>query len=113
MEEILKALSSKLTLHPSVDLPDLAAESEGFSGADLQAVVYNAHLDVVHASIADAEVTEGASKGKGKGKGKTMENGPEKAKRNYRQVVPKEDGVATSSTERAVMTNRVSFPRLQ
>ena len=37
---------------PSVDLCALAEKTEGFSGADLQALVYNAHLEVVHDAIA-------------------------------------------------------------
>jgi peroxin-1 len=60
----------------------IAAETEGLSGADLQAVVYNAHLDVVQASIADVQEEESASeepKSKGKGKGKAVE-GKEKGK---------------------------------
>jgi peroxin-1 len=35
-----------------VDFDQLAAETEGFSGADLQALLYNANLDVIHSSIA-------------------------------------------------------------
>ena len=31
-----------------VDLDNLASLTEGFCGADLQALVYNAHLEVVH-----------------------------------------------------------------
>jgi peroxin-1 len=50
----LVAVSRKLTLAPSVDFDELARMTEGFSGADLQALVYNAHLEVVHAAI-DAE----------------------------------------------------------
>jgi len=61
-----------LTFDPSVDFDLIATESEGLSGADLQAVVYNAHLDVIQASIAD-EVDTGAAEGKGKGKGKEVE----------------------------------------
>jgi len=47
----LAAVSRKLTLAPSVDFDELARMTEGFSGADLQALVYNAHLEVVHAAI--------------------------------------------------------------
>lgn len=36
-------------------MEEYAALTEGFSGADLQALVYNAHLDAVHASITEAE----------------------------------------------------------
>jgi len=34
-----------------VDLNDVAAATEGFSGADLQALLYSAQLEVVHESI--------------------------------------------------------------
>ena len=34
-----------------VDLNDVAATTEGFSGADLQALLYSAQLEVVHESI--------------------------------------------------------------
>lgn len=71
---------------PSIDFDLIASDSEGLSGADLQAVVYNAHLEVVQASIA-AEVEQGTGlqgagkgkgkevEGKGKGKGKSVVNG--------------------------------------
>jgi peroxin-1 len=49
--DILRAVGRKVHLATSVDLGALAAATEGFSGADLQALVYNAHLAVVHASI--------------------------------------------------------------
>ncbi|KAJ3562418.1 hypothetical protein NP233_g9586 [Leucocoprinus birnbaumii] len=51
-KDILLAVSRKLSLSPSVDLDILAEQTEGYSGADLQAVMYNAHLEVVHESIA-------------------------------------------------------------
>lgn len=35
----------------SVDLEEIARLTEGYSGADLQALVYNAHLQIVHTSI--------------------------------------------------------------
>ena len=68
--QIIQAVSSKLTFDPSVDFEMIASETEGLSGADLQAVVYNAHLDVVQASLAaEAEMAETGRQGKGKGKG--------------------------------------------
>lgn len=57
-KDILVAVSRKLTLAPSVDFDKLASITEGFSGADLQALVYNAHLEVVHAAI-DADKADG------------------------------------------------------
>lgn len=50
--QILLAVSQKVKLSSSVNLDDLADQTEGFSGADLQALLYNAHLEVVHESIA-------------------------------------------------------------
>ncbi|KAG2135369.1 P-loop containing nucleoside triphosphate hydrolase protein [Suillus bovinus] len=61
-KDILVAVSRKLKLAPSVDFDELASITEGFSGADLQALVYNAHLEVVHAAI-DAEKMDGGSGG--------------------------------------------------
>ncbi|OBZ72980.1 Peroxisome biosynthesis protein PAS1 [Grifola frondosa] len=51
ISQILDALSQKVTIAPSVSLENLAHDTEGFSGADLQALVYNAHLEVVHDTI--------------------------------------------------------------
>jgi peroxin-1 len=49
--KILTAIARKLTVSPLVKFDQLAAKTEGFSGADLQALLYNAHLDVIHSSI--------------------------------------------------------------
>ncbi|THU89378.1 AAA-domain-containing protein [Dendrothele bispora CBS 962.96] len=51
-KDILEAVSKKITLSPEVDLQEIADATEGFSGADLQALLYNAHLEVVNESIA-------------------------------------------------------------
>ncbi|CAO3681391.1 Peroxisome biosynthesis protein pex1 [Rhizopus azygosporus] len=49
--EILQALSSKMKLAANVDLRVYAERTEGFSGADLQGFLYNAHLEAIHGSI--------------------------------------------------------------
>jgi peroxin-1 len=54
--QILHALRRKVTLSNDIDIEEYARQTDGFSGADLQALVYNAHLDAVHASIAEAEM---------------------------------------------------------
>ncbi|CUA69999.1 Peroxisome biosynthesis protein PAS1 [Rhizoctonia solani] len=61
--EILQAVSRKIALAPSVDLTEIARRTEGFSGADLQALVYNAQLEVVHEELAakTQELTESLS----------------------------------------------------
>ncbi|KAJ7125012.1 P-loop containing nucleoside triphosphate hydrolase protein [Mycena epipterygia] len=51
-KDILQAVARKVLLSPSVQLEEIAAVTEGYSGADLQALLYNAHLEVVHSSIA-------------------------------------------------------------
>lgn len=48
--EILKALSAGVPMATDVDLEQLAAASEGFTGADLKALLYNAQLEAVHAN---------------------------------------------------------------
>lgn len=50
----------------SVDIDYLAQRTEGFSGADLQALVYNAHLEVVHSSMKTPD-SSGSSDGQDKG----------------------------------------------
>lgn len=50
-KEILMAVSRKVSLSPSVDLDALARDTDGFSGADLQALVYNAQLEVIHETL--------------------------------------------------------------
>lgn len=53
--DILRAVSTKLHLTPDVAsrLSDIAAGTEGFSGADLQALMYNAHLEAIHDLLGD------------------------------------------------------------
>lgn len=53
--DILQAVSGKLKLDESVaqaqneqSLAEIARRTDGYSGADLQAVVYNAHLEAIH-----------------------------------------------------------------
>jgi peroxin-1 len=62
MPQILRAVALKLPLTPSASeyLAEMARETEGFTGADLQALIYNAHLEVVHESIADSEAKKKA-----------------------------------------------------
>lgn len=45
-------MTRKVLVSPSADLDEIAEATEGYSGADLQALVYNAHLEVIHSSLA-------------------------------------------------------------
>ena len=60
--DILRALSKTLKIDPRIlssksrqqeTLMEVAERTEGYSGADLQAVVYNAHLEAVHDVLND------------------------------------------------------------
>ena len=59
--QILTAVARKMVISSLVDFDQLAAETEGFSGADLQALLYNAHLDVIHSTIAHLPSTTSVS----------------------------------------------------
>ncbi|KAJ3044723.1 Peroxisome biosynthesis protein pex1 [Rhizophlyctis rosea] len=56
--EILQAVARKLELDPSIDLSTYAHQTQGFTGADLRALVYNAHLEAVH-EVIDLEADNG------------------------------------------------------
>lgn len=45
---IISALAPRMRFHPEVDFSQIASETAGFSGADLQALLYNAHLAAIH-----------------------------------------------------------------
>lgn len=89
---------------PDVDLSVLARKAEGFSGADLQAMVYNAHLDVVHASIALTTQSKSQPQANGLPKPKQVEQAVK-----YRQIAPvlSEE---ISAAARGEMDKKVSFP---
>jgi peroxin-1 len=82
--DILQAVTRKLHLAPSVlstsssgkNLREIAQRTEGYSGADLQAVVYNAQLEAIHDVLGDTDLSapvkgkkNGTSSGDGKDKG--------------------------------------------
>lgn len=58
--DILKACSKKLDLGTDVNLSFFAGRTEGFTGADLQSLVYNAHLDAIH-ELLEARKEESSS----------------------------------------------------
>lgn len=57
--DIIKAVSKKLVMTEEVinRLDEVGLRTEGFSGADIQAVVYNAHLEAVHDALGDHAAT--------------------------------------------------------
>ncbi|KAI5795295.1 P-loop containing nucleoside triphosphate hydrolase protein, partial [Geopyxis carbonaria] len=51
--DIIHAVSRKVHFSEEVELSEIARRTAGYSGADLQAVVYNAHLEAVQAIIGE------------------------------------------------------------
>ena len=62
--DIIRAVSGKLKLSDEAEdrLDVVAARTHGFSGADLQAVVYNAHLEAVHDALEEDYTEKAAGK---------------------------------------------------
>ncbi|KDQ55035.1 hypothetical protein JAAARDRAFT_181043 [Jaapia argillacea MUCL 33604] len=60
-KEILEAVARKVPMSSSVDFEELARLTEGYSGADLQALVYNAQLEVIHTTLSHPLDTPKAS----------------------------------------------------
>lgn len=69
--DILRALSKKLKLDPSIlssspthqTLYEVAHRTDGYSGADLQAVIYNAHLEAIHDILGDHDNSDQTTTG--------------------------------------------------
>lgn len=60
--DILKVLATKMTINEyEVELDEVASATEGFSGADLQALVYNAHLEAIHDVVDKRVATQTAT----------------------------------------------------
>lgn len=95
-----------------MDIEALARDTEGFSGADLQALVYNAHLEVVHDAI-----SAGVEDSKGKGKGKAVDNDSlrkpaEEKPIEYVRLGGPKDRKTLSRAEETALQRRVSSLRV-
>ncbi|KAI8803942.1 P-loop containing nucleoside triphosphate hydrolase protein [Cladochytrium replicatum] len=53
--EIMQAVSRSIDLDESIDLSKYAALTRDYSGADLQAIMYDAHLEAVHDVLNESE----------------------------------------------------------
>ncbi|KAH0562261.1 hypothetical protein GP486_003046, partial [Trichoglossum hirsutum] len=117
--DILRALSKKLKIDPQVlddrdgqqhgTLRDVARRTDGYSGADLQAVIYNAHLEAIHDLLGDSHHSEGeksSSKKPGKTGGKarrTIRSGGSSSNSDFIQFIYGDDekvGAVQSLTDR-------------
>jgi peroxin-1 len=108
--DILKAVTTKLHLTPEVEnrLLSVAQRTEGFSGADLQALMYNAHLEAIHELLGDkmsGSSTSHAAQNKdtslpnGTGPGKRRKKHATQSKHDFIQFLysPEEDALAKKS----------------
>jgi SpoVK/Ycf46/Vps4 family AAA+-type ATPase len=83
-----------MELEPSVDLSTLGPLTRGFSGADLQALLYNAHLESVHSALAKLETTATSAKSDDSA---------------IQFVVLGSNGVTLSRAERSALSARVRY----
>jgi peroxin-1 len=109
--DILKAVTRKLHLAPSLltsdhsgeNLREIARRTDGYSGADLQAVVYNAQLEAIHDVLGDSDLGDptksGAAKTNEEGKGI-----PEFTHFRYGDA----DAADAKPTERAAIAAKIS-----
>jgi peroxin-1 len=58
--DILQAVQAKMTLAPEVSMEELAEKTQGYSGADLQALLYNAYLNAIH-DVVDVDMNNDES----------------------------------------------------
>lgn len=94
----MEACSRKIALAPSVDLKAYAKQTQGYSGADLQALIYNAHLDAIHAALSATTLQDETT-----AKGKQVEK--ELAYTSFGGT--EEDEKVLSRAEQAAVTKRV------
>ncbi|KAJ2395068.1 Peroxisome biosynthesis protein pex1, partial [Coemansia sp. RSA 2603] len=59
-ESILRKHAARVHVHPTVDWSEIARRTDRFTGADLQALVYNAFLEAVHERIDSASESQDA-----------------------------------------------------
>ncbi|KAL5524266.1 PEX1 [Sanghuangporus sanghuang] len=104
-KEILQIISKKVTVSPTIDWDELASATEGYTGADLQAVIYNAHLEVIHQTL---EEKKSSGKGKGKAKETSSSNDQEEEERiDYTILGGGEENAYRTKAEEAALQKRL------
>ncbi|KLO10316.1 AAA-domain-containing protein [Schizopora paradoxa] len=110
-EEILRVVSRKVNASPSIDWREVASATDGFSGADLQALVYNAHLEAVHASISDKSGEDA-----GDTQSRVSEHGVRYVflnSQNAKTVVSKAEEAAVAHRLESMLSNRINADVLE
>lgn len=125
--DILRALSKSLKFSPKIlregdaskgqNLEEVGQRTNGYSGADLQAVVYNAHLEAIHDAIGDRQggVMKPRKQSEPNGDLSTaqMKGIPEFSYFRYGQDVENENtmSAASKTTERAMIVSDLAAHR--
>ncbi|GAA6031995.1 hypothetical protein JCM8097_003379 [Rhodosporidiobolus ruineniae] len=101
--EIMRSAARKIHLSPSVDLSSLGALTAGYSGADLQALIYNAHLDAIHDAVQPAVGEDGIVGGS------EREKGGEGEEIKYVAIGGKDEEKVLSRAEQASVYKRLEL----
>lgn len=107
--DIIEALGKKLQLSDETRsrIDEIAKRTEGYSGADLQAVVYNAHLESIH-DVLDDRTTSAPSGGKSKSSTTNSASKPSaEASKSFVQFL-----YSASEHENAVSSRNLANPAL-
>ncbi|CDO92291.1 unnamed protein product [Kluyveromyces dobzhanskii CBS 2104] len=64
-EDILRAVTSKMNVQEKLDFHEVALRTEGFTGADLQGMTYNAYLKAVHRTLENGASASATGTGTG------------------------------------------------
>jgi peroxin-1 len=90
--DILRAVSTKLSLTAAVSnkLLTIAEKTSGFTGADLQALMYNAHLEAIHDLLGDKNTHQNKS---------TLTNGNSHSNHHNQQQQRKSSTSSVSSSK--------------
>jgi len=102
--DIMKALGKKVKLSDEIlgseqVLDEIASRTEGYSGADLQALMSNAQLEAIHDVLADLDLNAAGGNKRGSAATKTSSN--IRSTRNFVQFRYGVDASAAEAEERA------------
>ncbi|KAK2751899.1 Peroxisome biosynthesis protein pex1 [Onygenales sp. PD_40] len=100
--DIIQALSKKLKLNDEVmeRVGDIAERTKGYSGADLQAVVYNAHLEAIHDALGDRSSDTSQTKSKSSANGVKPTDNEQSASKSFVQFLYSSDEHAAAVESR-------------
>lgn len=116
--DILQALSKKLHISPDIleskdphrNLLEIAFRTDGYSGADLQAVIYNAHLEAIHHLLDERKTNAADSRQKSTGSRKIASTLPRSNIIQFRYGAEKDiESTSLSSSNLKQITEQASL----